>query len=283
MRQMFFPMVMIPVLALAACGGPEIPESGAQAGVGFGDYQSYLKQREAALTNGGAAPAPMGTATVANAGAAIGAEAVATTSLGSTSPSAPLPASILAAVPGGPMGQTPAPVQPVGQPLGQSVGQPLGAPLTTSSTLGTVSNTSAAPMAPPPVTHSAGISDENSFDAVAGRETIASDKERLAQMRANYQQVTPTALPSRSGDTGINLASYALSANNTLGQSVYARGGMHLTSSERACRKFASPDLAQRAFLQAGGPQKDSKNLDPDGDGFACSWDPRPFQAARAQ
>lgn len=275
MRQMFFPMVMIPVLALAACGGPEIPESGAQAGVGFGDYQSYLKQREAALTNGGAAPAPMGTATVANAGAAIGAEAVATTSLGSTSPSAPLPASILAAVPGGPMGQTPAPVQPVGQPLG--------APLTTSSTLGTVSNSSAAPMAPPPVTHSAGISDENSFDAVAGRETIASDKERLAQMRANYQQVTPTALPSRSGDAGINLASYALSANNTLGQSVYARGGMHLTSSERACGKFASPDLAQRAFLQAGGPQKDSKNLDPDGDGFACSWDPRPFQAARAQ
>jgi hypothetical protein len=158
---------------------------------------------------------------------------------------------------------------------------PLGAQ-TTSSLPAAAPVTSQIAAAPVPA-NTPGISDENSFDAVAGRESIASDKARLAEMRANYQQITPTNLPERTGDTGPNLASYALSASNTLGQSVYSRGGMHLTSNERACRKYASADKAQIAFLEAGGPQKDGKNLDPDGDGFACSWDPRPFQAARAQ
>ena len=39
-------------------------------------------------------------------------------------------------------------------------------------------------------------------------------------------------------------------------------------------------DVAQEAFLAQGGPQSDRKGLDPDGDGFACDWDPRPFRAA---
>ena len=39
--------------------------------------------------------------------------------------------------------------------------------------------------------------------------------------------------------------------------------------------------IAQAEFLRRGGPDRDPKALDPDGDGFACSWDPRPFQAAR--
>ena len=33
-----------------------------------------------------------------------------------------------------------------------------------------------------------------------------------------------------------------------------------------------------KAFLEAGGPKRDRKGLDPDGDGFACAWDPRPFR-----
>lgn len=260
MRQLVFPVMVVSALALAGCGGPSVPESGAAGGVGFGDYQTYLKQREAALNGGAQMPAQ---ATVANAGAAIGAEPIATTSLGSVNPSDPLPAGILAAVPGGPV----------------ATAAPVGAPLTSSTMLAPTANPAAAAV----IANGPGISDENSFDAVAGRQTIASDKERLAQMRANYQQVEPTALPTRSGSTGPNLASYALAATNGVGQSVYPRGGFNLTSSERACNKFSSSDLAQTAFLTAGGPQKDGKNLDPDGDGFACSWDPRPFQAARAQ
>jgi hypothetical protein len=263
MRQLFFPVMAVSVLVLAGCGGPSVPESGAAGGVGFGDYQTYLKQREAALNNGTQMPASQ--TTVANAGAAIGAEPIAATSLGSVNPSDPLPAGILAAVPGGPVASA----------------DPVSAPLTTSTMLAQTTTSTTANVPIP--SHTPGISDENSFDAVAGRQTIASDKERLAQMRANYQQIEPTALPERSGNTGPNLASYALAATNSVGQSVYPRGSFNLTSSERACNKFSSPDLAQSAFLTSGGPQKDSKNLDPDGDGFACTWDPRPFQAARAQ
>ena len=39
-------------------------------------------------------------------------------------------------------------------------------------------------------------------------------------------------------------------------------------------------DQAQSAFLDSGGPEKDRKGLDPDGDGFACGWDPTPFRNA---
>ncbi|KEO57554.1 hypothetical protein [Thioclava indica] len=81
--------------------------------------------------------------------------------------------------------------------------------------------------------------------------------------------------------SGPNLAAYALSVSNRPGQSVYKRGGIHLTSTDKACAKYISADQAQIAFLASGGPQRDKMNLDPDGDGFACGWDPTPFQAAR--
>ena len=91
----------------------------------------------------------------------------------------------------------------------------------------------------------------------------------------------PVAPVASGGAAGPNLAAYALAAGNAPGQSVYERSGLRLTSPEKACAKFTSSDLAQMAFLEKGGPAKDPLNLDPDGDGFACGWDPRPFQAAR--
>jgi hypothetical protein len=33
--------------------------------------------------------------------------------------------------------------------------------------------------------------------------------------------------------------------------------------------------------LSNGGPERDRLGLDPDGDGFACYWDPTPFRLAR--
>ena len=42
--------------------------------------------------------------------------------------------------------------------------------------------------------------------------------------------------------------------------------------------KFKSKDEAQRKFLKDGGPYKDRFNLDPDGDGFACDWDPEIYR-----
>ena len=50
------------------------------------------------------------------------------------------------------------------------------------------------------------------------------------------------------------------------------------TQSASTCRRFESEDEAQRQFLANGGPQNDRFNLDPDGDGFACKFDPEPYR-----
>jgi hypothetical protein len=127
-----------------------------------------------------------------------------------------------------------------------------------------------------------GISDEQNFEAVSARETIQSDAERLAQLRANYQVVQPEALPERQGDTGPNIVAFALQTTNAVGQPVYRRSGFRAEARfESACARYTSADEAQRAFLERGGPEDDRLGVDPDGDGFACYWDPSPFRAAR--
>lgn len=126
-----------------------------------------------------------------------------------------------------------------------------------------------------------GISDENDFKAVSSRETIASDKARIAANAARYQQVQPTALPQRSGNGDPNIVAYALQSSNALGQPAWSRSRIHMSNWQNNCSHYASQDLAQIDFLKRGGPQRDPGNLDPDGDGYACYWDPTPFQKAR--
>ncbi|KEO53022.1 hypothetical protein [Thioclava pacifica] len=125
-------------------------------------------------------------------------------------------------------------------------------------------------------------------DTNSGATIGAEAMQALQQTAPAGSQPTPVApapiaqQPITAQDSsGPNLAAYALSVHNRPGQSVYKRGGMHLTSTEKACAKYVSADQAQLAFLAAGGPERDKLNLDPDGDGFACGWDPTPFQAAR--
>jgi|LULE01.1.fsa_nt_gb hypothetical protein len=126
------------------------------------------------------------------------------------------------------------------------------------------------------------ISDEQNFNAVAERESIESDAARLAQNRAQYVVIQPTALPQREGGGGASIVHYALQTTNAKGQQMYSRSSIAANSRfERNCGKFTSQDRAQEAFLDAGGPNRDPKGMDPDGDGFACFWDPAPFRAAR--
>jgi hypothetical protein len=116
---------------------------------------------------------------------------------------------------------------------------------------------------------------------VASRETIESDKERIARNKAAYQVVQPTALPERSRSEGVPaIVEYAISAPNRLHENIYSRSG-NPEKSAKNCLKYPTAEEAQAAFLKAGGPKRDSKNLDADGDGFACTWDPTPFQKAR--
>ena len=68
-----------------------------------------------------------------------------------------------------------------------------------------------------------GISDENDFQAVSQRETIASDKERIERNRSQYVVIQPGALPTRPGELGPNIVDYALATNHPVGTQLYRR------------------------------------------------------------
>ncbi len=96
------------------------------------------------------------------------------------------------------------------------------------------------------------------------------------------QVATPEAVPNRPRGSGTNIVAFALATSNPVGQKVYNRSGrFNQDRYRKACARYGSSDQAQTAFLEAGGPERDRRGLDPDGDGFACFWDPTPFRAAR--
>ena len=140
----------------------------------------------------------------------------------------------------------------------------------------------ASPSNPPPKrADSSGISDENDFGSVDSRRTRQDDAALIASNRARYQQINPTALPSRTAAASGGIVSYALSTKHPVGTKVHRRIGLNAQSKfVRNCGKYPSPDMAQSAFLAKGGPERDRLGLDPDGDGYACSWNPAPFRKA---
>jgi hypothetical protein len=98
-----------------------------------------------------------------------------------------------------------------------------------------------------------------------------------AAMGTQAPASAPLAPVSASGS---NIVAFALSTNHGIGQQMYRRSGnISAARLARICRGFASDGLAQEAFLARGGPERDTLGLDPDGDGYACSWDPSPFRA----
>ncbi len=264
-------IVALSLLGLAACS-PPVPDSA--AGVGFGDYNSYMREQTASAPRTGAMGATVD-APVTGAPA------------GGFSPEAAAAAIDRAT-------GVPAATDP-NQPVfaGTPTIDPVNTPLTTQPQPVYTAPASTDPLDPNrprgdapsnikvesgEMAHSnTGISDEQDFNAVSSRETIESDKERLARNRAQYQVIQPTALPERT-ETGANIVEYALKTTNDPGTQMYTRSALRLTDPLVACARYGSSDLAQQAFLESGGPQRDRKGLDPDGDGFACTWDPRPFR-----
>lgn len=232
MRRSALSLFALAPLALVACG-PTVPESG--AGVGFGDYNGYNAQREAALTNGAPMVAPGAQPIM---GGGVGAQ---------------------------PLGATAAPTTGFSaERIGAAIDSAGGAPSANGGFVGTAPLTgplsgmpadplAAVPMAPIPMTP--------------------------APMAAPVASVPVQNLPTRAGNSA-NIVQYALTTTNGVGQSMYDRPSLTMRNPEKACGAFSSPDQAQAAFLDAGGPQKDRKGLDPDGDGFACAWDPTRFRKA---
>lgn len=123
------------------------------------------------------------------------------------------------------------------------------------------------------------ISDTQDFEAVTERLTIEDDKAKLAAQREKFREIEPTALPTRNGKTA-NVVEYALKTTNNVGEKLYSRlNPLGATIARRNCTRYRQADDAQLAFLEAGGPKRDSKNLDPDGDGFACDWSPETYRS----
>ena len=75
------------------------------------------------------------------------------------------------------------------------------------------------------------------------------------------------------GGKSVNLAVFARSVSNRIGERIYFR---NFTSANviSNCKKFSNKNAAQIFFLKNGGPKNDFYNIDVDGDGFACKWDP---------
>lgn len=252
-------VMMLAAFGVTACT-QTVPDSG--AGVGFQDYNSYVKGRSAAtaaqpdfpqsgtgaplsgFSTGGAAAAIDNAEGVGTAAAPLGQQTEFTNQTG--------------------LGQTDAGAV-------RARGNAPAGIVETTSEMDAVNRKAAEP---------GSVSDEQDFDAVKSRETIESDKARIERNRATLQVDQPGALPERNGKSGPNIVEFALSTTHAVGTQMYKRSSLRLTSAAAACGKFPSPDLAQEAFLAAGGPDRDRKGLDPDGDGFACGWNPVPFRQA---
>ena len=252
----FGSLSILAVVTLSACAvaPPPIPDSG--AGVGFGDYADFeldRARREAQLTGQPLAGPLSATRTpVTTAGA---------------NPNQAIPTSDLAAAGIGTSAASTGTASLEG-----------GAPLSAVNT-GPIGET--AEERERRLANNPEISDENSFDAVSSRETIESDAERRAQQAEALVVVEAVPLPATRADSGPNIVSYAINAPNQKGQEWYSRSilsGESRFSSN--CATYRNADEAQRDFLTRGGPERDSRGIDPDGDGFACGWDPAPFRVA---
>ncbi|MBB5722554.1 hypothetical protein FHS72_002180 [Loktanella ponticola] len=246
---------LVAAFALSACAmtPPAVPDSG--RGVGFGDYAEFeldRARREAQLTSqqGGA---PLSATRQPVAAASVPATA------NQAIPSSDLAAAGIGANAASTAGVSTAPLNALA-----------------SDPVGETDEERERRLANNPQ-----ISDENNFAAVSSRETIESDAERRAEQAQALIVVEPVPLPEARADSGPNIVSYAINAPNQKGQEWYARSilsGESRFSSN--CATYGSPDAAQRDFLTRGGPERDPRGIDPDGDGFACGWDPAPFRAA---
>ena len=123
------------------------------------------------------------------------------------------------------------------------------------------------------------LSDENDFEAVSERQSIESDAERIENNRALYVLVEPKSIPMRPGSNVPSIVEYAIKSTNPVGTQLYSRPFASKTRFDWNCAKYSSQSAAQEAFLVWGGPKVDPRGIDPDGDGFACYWDPKPFRS----
>lgn len=108
---------------------------------------------------------------------------------------------------------------------------------------------------------------------------------RPAQSNGPVQIVPDAMLPKTAsgpyaGTTPV-LVRYAHEAKHNPGTRVHARSGGSDARATQLCAAYPSADRAQLAFLAEGGPARDPRGMDPDGDGFVCGWNPAPYRQSQ--
>jgi hypothetical protein len=117
----------------------------------------------------------------------------------------------------------------------------------------------------------------NEYTLEQQRIDAAIAERELEEARRQLVIVEPDASVPQAVE-GANIVLFAKSTTHAVGERRYARPVTAALNRGAACRRFATADEAQRFFLANGGPERDPHGLDPDGDGFACGWDPEPFR-----
>ena len=95
----------------------------------------------------------------------------------------------------------------------------------------------------------------------------------LLEVREKRIVIEPDFAAELNQKSAVNVALYAIRTQNEVGQKIYERFPFKQKKLD-PCLRFVSTDDAQRFFLKNNGPKNDLWNLDPDGDGFACKWNP---------
>ena len=108
----------------------------------------------------------------------------------------------------------------------------------------------------------------------------AAEPAQIAAPIAAPVAVRPVRLGARPAQGGPNVVAYAPATDHVVGTPRHGRSDPSAERAARACARYVSDDLAQTAFLQAGGPEGDRLGMDPDGDGYACNWNPERFRRA---
>jgi hypothetical protein len=101
---------------------------------------------------------------------------------------------------------------------------------------------------------------------------LAAPTETTKSKKRTARPIKPVALKPRS--KSLNLREYSATQTHLVGEKVYTRSASKYSNGGN-CDQYSIPEIAQIAFLNAGGPRKDSLLLDGDGDGFACAWVPQ--------
>ncbi|UWQ19191.1 hypothetical protein [Jannaschia sp. M317] len=265
MRATSLILSVLSVAVLAACE-PPVPDSGARSGAGFDTPDQFAQRRAAEAARQEALRAEAERRREAQLRQAA---PTPSQSIQAPTTEAEVLASQTRAALGRPDPVTPDPVD---------IGAP--APLPTATTATVLPGGPVAPLATgAPAADldrdNPGLSQEQDFNAVAAERSIQDDAARVRAARQQFELVQPTEL-ERPADNGPNIITYAIEQARPLGSEGSFRRNP-LASARRSqinCQGYRSDDIAQEAFLEAGGPARDRLNLDPDGDGNACRWDP---------